>query len=302
LQHHEVFSRFPKFDGMVEPNFSVDFLGARIRAEFVAGLLTYPTPTRWETSYPPVNEDYLEWIDLLESVVQARGSYTMVELGAGYGRWVVRAAFAVRQYNNLPCRLIAVEAEPLTFRWMDLHFRDNGLDPRDHCLIHAAGSDRTGHALFYIGGLGAPFDRGPGQWYGQALVKEHDLSSAYEDDGQYAGFRVRRHKSGWRSISIRSVTLKDLMADLDHVDFLDMDIEGHELPVIHAGIGDMDQKVKRVHVGTHSAEIEDALRWIFRQHGWRCLRDYPISPRAETSWGVIEFGNGVQSWVNPRLE
>src|SRR5215472_16283080 len=100
--------------------------------------------------YPPVNKDYLEWIDVLESVVEAHDSYTMVELGAGFGRWVVRAAFAVNQYRpGMRCRLVAVEAEPLTNRWIDLHFEENGVDPGAHRLIHAASSDKSGRSCFH---------------------------------------------------------------------------------------------------------------------------------------------------------
>jgi hypothetical protein len=110
------------------------------------------------------------------------------------------------------------------------------------------------------------------------------------------------HKSGWRSIIVPSVSLKDLTADLPCVDFLDMDIEGQELPLIRSSIEEMDTRVKRVHVGTHSTGIEAELRQIFCQHGWRCLQDYPISTRTETPWGPVDFGNGVQSWLNTRFD
>jgi FkbM family methyltransferase len=304
LEHHPVFSHFQPFQGMVAAHYGADFLGTKIRHEFVAELYTRPETSLWQMGYPPVNEDYLEWIDLLESVVEARDLYTMVELGAGFGRWVVRAAFAVKQYNNrLPCRLVAVEAEPVTFRWMALHFEDNGVDASDHRLIHAASSDKSGEAPFYIGGpRGGAWDLPPNEWYGQCLAKDYDVKGEYRADGQYQGFPVRLHDSGWRSINIPAVTLKELMAGIELVDFLDMDIEGAELPVISSSIFEMNTKVKRVHIGTHSQEIEAALRAIFSRHGWCCVRDYSISTRSETPWGPVDFGNGVQSWVNPRLK
>ncbi|HTS49558.1 MAG TPA: FkbM family methyltransferase [Bryobacteraceae bacterium] len=301
--HHEVFSHFTPFRGVVPADFGIDFLGAKTRGQFIAGLYTHPTPTMLQTSYPGINEEYLEWIDLLESVVEARGSYTMIDLGAGFGRWGVRAAFALKQYNDqLPYRLIEVEAEPLVFKWMRLHFEDNGIDPSRHCLVHAATSDRLGDILFYIGGpRGGPWDRNPNDWYGQFLAKDYDVSGEYQDDGEYYGYKVRLHKSGWRSISVPSVTLASLMADLDRVDFLDMDIEGQELPVIRSTIEEMDTKVRRLHIGTHSKEIEDELRQLLSTHGWHCLRDYTLFSTSETPWGTVAFENGVQSWVNPRL-
>ena len=42
---------------------------------------------------PKVNGlEYFEWLDLLHAVQDARDRFVMVELGAGYGRWAVRAA------------------------------------------------------------------------------------------------------------------------------------------------------------------------------------------------------------------
>jgi FkbM family methyltransferase len=304
MQHHDVFSNFKPFRGEMPAHTAIDFLGANTRREFIAGLPTHPTPVLAEMAYPGVSEEYLEWIDLLESVVAARDSYTMIDLGAGFGRWSVRAAFALKQYNDkIPYRLIAAEAEPEVFKWMRMHFADNGIDASKHCLLHAAASDKGEDVLFYIGGpRGGPWDRNPDDWYGQFMAKDYDVNGEWEDDGEYSGFKVRLHKSGWRSIKIPSVTLKGLMTGLNRVDLVDMDIEGQELPVIKSTIEEMDAKVKRVHIGTHGKEIEAELRQILSAHGWRCLRDYSLFTTGETPWGTVAFENGVQSWVNPRLE
>ncbi|MBZ5609997.1 MAG: FkbM family methyltransferase [Acidobacteriia bacterium] len=298
-----MFSRFQPFSGVVPAGYGYDFLGTKTRSQFIAGLYTYPEGTLLETSYPMFNEEYLEWIDVLESVVAARGFYTMIDLGAGFGRWAVRAAHALKQFNHqLPYRLIAVEAEPVVFQWMGLHFQDNQIDASQHCLIHAAISDSPGDVLFYIGGpRGGPWDRSPDDWYGQSLAKDYDLSGESEPDGEYCGFPVRRHKSGWRSIRIPGVTLAGLLKDLNLVDLIDMDIEGQELPAVRSNIEELDAKVKRLHIGTHAKEIEDELRQLLSAHGWRCLRDYSLFSTSETPWGTIAFENGVQSWVNPRL-
>jgi FkbM family methyltransferase len=303
LQHHEVFAHFTPFHGEVPPDYGIDFLGIKTHCDFIAGMYTYPAGTLLETSYPMVNEEYLEWIDVLEAVVAARGSFTMIDLGAGFGRWSVRAACALKQYNSqLPYRLIAVEAEPVVFKWMSRHFEDNHIDAGTYRLVHAAVSSAPGDTLFYIGGpSGGLWDRQPNDWYGQFLTHDYDVVGEYQQDGEYSGYPVRRHASGWRSISIPGVTLGSLLKDLKRVDLVDMDIEGQELPAIRSSIDELDMQVKRLHIGTHSKEIEDGLRQLLSAHGWQCLRDYPLFSKCETPWGQVDFENGVQSWVNPRL-
>jgi FkbM family methyltransferase len=303
-EQHPIFSRFRAFHGEVPAYFQPDFIGTMRHQEFIKDLPCSPVPTMVWENLPAFEEEYFEWIDLLESVVAARGSYTMLDLGAGYGRWSVRAAFAVRQYHGtLPVRLIAVEAEPTVFSWMSRHFRNNGIDPTQHTLIHAAVTAEPGEVSFYIGGpRGGPFDRTPNNWYGQSVTKDHELAAPSEPDGTYRGFAVLRHQSGWRSIHVPSVTLASLLEGLGQVDLIDMDIERQELPVIRSTIETLDDQVKRMHIGTHGKEIEDELRRLLFAHGWSCWADYSLFSTSETPWGVISFENGVQGWVNPRLK
>jgi FkbM family methyltransferase len=304
LQHHPVFSRYKPFTGEVPPFCLVDFLGAKIRHEFIAGFGPgWPEPHFVENRYPEFDEEYFEWIDLCEAVAEAEDSFTMIELGAGFGRWSVRAALAMRQiHSQMPYRLIAVEAEPVTFGWMRQHFLDNGVDPDAHSLINAAVSDEWGRVQFYIGGPpGGPVEYKAGAWYGQALTKAHEIPAKSKDDSEYCGFKVVRHKSGWKSIRIMSISLRSVLRNLDKVDLIDIDIEGEELATVHSAIHELDSKAKRLHIGTHEKEIEVELRQLLSAHGWECRADYPLFTTSETPWGKISFQDGAQSWVNPRI-
>jgi len=308
MQHHEVFSRFRQYSGEIPQGYHADFLGTQAQHEFTSGLrddvpVPYPLRRTYQNyPYPRVDEDYFEWIDLLESVVAASGSYTMLDLGAGFGKWAVRAAFAARQYNpKLRCHVIAVEAEPTVYDWMRKHFRHNGIKPRWHTLLHAAVADEPGEVEFCIGGpRGGPYDRPPSAWYGQFLTKGNAAFGEWRPDGKYHGFKVRLHTSGWRSIRIPGVSLGSLLEKLQRVDLIDLDIEGQELASLTSVAAELDAKVKRLHIGTHSTEIEAGLRRLLAAHGWQCHADYPLSSTSETPWGPVSFENGVQSWVNPR--
>lgn len=302
MRHHDVIYNFKPFCGEVPGNYGADFLGSLVRLQFYSRCYR-PEAVTVTDIYPELNEEYFEWIDLLEAVVAAKSSFTMIDLGAGFGRWSVRAARAVRQYHgNLPFHLTAVEAEPQVFQWMHLHFTDNGVNPADHRLIHAAVSEAPGPVQFNIGGpRGGPFDLKPNEWYGQFLTQDHDLARESLEDGEYCGFKVNLHESQWRSISIPSVSLKGILKDLDRVDLVDMDIEGQELPAISSAINELDAKVKRVHIGTHGREIEAELRRLFTERGWLCQADYTIGGAHETPYGTFSFGNGAQSWVNRKF-
>lgn len=298
---HRVFQHFIPFQGELPGNYQYDFLGTKMCHPFVAGL------QRQEglviTEFPKPEEDYFEWIDILESVVAAKGSFTMLDLGAGYGRWSVRAAYAVQQFHpGLPYHLISVEAEPVVFNWMRQHFTDNGIDPNRHRLIHAAVTDATGSVLFYVGGpSGGPYDRAPDEWYGQFVTKDYDVAGRSKREGEYHGFAVTHHESGWRSIDVPTVSLRDLLSGQERVDLIDMDIEGQELPAIRSSIDALDAKVKRLHIGTHGKEIEAELRQLLAAHGWRCHADYSLFSTSETPYGTVQFENGVQSWENEAL-
>jgi FkbM family methyltransferase len=303
LQHHPVFSRFKPFHGEVPGGYQLDgFLGTMVRQECVQ-VICNPRATTVQTPYPKFEEDYFEWIDLLESVVEARGSYAVIELGAGLGRWSVRAVSALRQYNRtLPYRLIAVEAEPVHFEWMRLHFTDNGIDPNKHSLIHAAVSDASGRRQLCIRGpAGGDCDLEPKDWYGQYLTADPDRSAESGSEATYGGFKVTHHESGRRSINVPSVSLASILKNVRRVDLTDIDIQGEELNAIRPAIGELNAKVKRLFIATHKQDLEAGLRELLSGHGWRCQADYSVGSTAETPWGRITFQDGVQSWLNPRL-
>ena len=253
---HPIFGRFtPQLQGQ-------DFIGSKIRSEFHGASLG-------KAAFPAFDEEYFEWINVLESVDQARGSYTIVELGAGYGRWSVRAALAAVERGLTPVHLVAVEAEPTHFEWLKLHFADNGLDPSHHALIHAAVSDADGETFFYVGN--------PAEWYGQCITSAN------------TGYKVPK------------IALRSVLDPLGLIDLIDLDIQGEELKCCSSAIDLVDAKVKRLYIGTHSPEIETGLRTLLNGHGWKCLADYGLAQANETPYGTIQFQDGVQSWVNPRF-
>lgn len=300
MSHHSAVLAVSRESVAKPAGFIVDLVGAQTRVHYFTKL-THKGETQFESEevvppLPPFSESYFEWVDVLESVHDARDRYVVCELGAGWGRWCVRAARAVRQLNPMPFKCIAVEAEPQHFRWMREHFADNGINPDDHDLLWAAVGSNSGVAPFATGEAGS--------WYGQSVC-DSELPSL--------NARGRRHLRARgllgrppRTPDVRRVrwvpmiTLCEVVTDEPHIDLLDLDIQGLELEVLAAAAQLVDRRVRRVHIGTHSRDIEEGLRGLFRGLDWRCLNDYPCHSVTQTPYGEISFQDGVQTWVNPR--
>lgn len=271
MEHHPIFSHFKP-----EVEFISDsFLGTVSRREFTSEAMQEKVCARGPAGLPAFNEEYFEWIDLLESIAAWKagsGPWTFMELGAGYGRWSVRAAFA-----RPLARIIAVEAEPTHFAWMLQNFKDNVIQADRHNLVNAAVSDKPGECLFHVGR--------PAEWYGQCIA-----------DPEVKDLRCPPPVA-----ATPCVTIPGLLEYVSCVDLIDMDIQGHEFAVLSSAIETLNAKVKCLHIATHSREIESNLRLMLLDEDWTCIRAYAGDSLQVTDFGPIEFQDGVQSWINTRL-
>jgi hypothetical protein len=100
---------------------------------------------------------------------------------------------------------------------------------------------------------------------------------------------------------VHTYPLATLLTKFNLVDLVDIDIQGAELEVISAAVDELTSKVKRINVGTHSHEIEKGLRKCFGLLGWHCEADFSCLGRSATPYGDINFEDGTQTWVNPKL-
>jgi FkbM family methyltransferase len=301
-QHHPVFSMFPPFSGSVSVNVAVDYIGMKSRPEYLQSFT--PRAAREITcAIPPIDEEYFEWIDLLQSVRDAGERYTMLELGAGYGRWGARAVLAARQAGIKNIHIGLVEAEPVHVQWLRLHLAENEISPEQATIYNCAVSDANGWAEFYVGmpdGFGVDTPR---EWFGQSIAGPYEASNnGFQDQTEtYHGHSLLTYKSGYRAIRTRKMDIRDLLTQYDEIDLLDLDVQGEELKVIAAGSDVLDSRVKRLHIGTHGQRIEIGLRKLLRNRGWLLLRDYGFNRKNPTPFGEVTFGDGVQSWVNTRF-
>jgi FkbM family methyltransferase len=247
--------------------------GSRVRRAF-----STPPPSHYLDEVAPVkvieewvttSDEAPEWTALFEALEGAKDSFTMVELGAGFGRWLVAAAVAIRRVRNIPFFLIGVEAEHGHFEMMRQHFIDNEVDPSRHTLIEAAVTEQDGIVHFVQGHSE--------EWWGQAVLPSPNY-----------GF------GNWPKALVTSVpglSLSTILRDVETVDLIDMDVQGAEADVVRGGRAILE-KVKRVCIGTHNEAVEADLRTVFGEMNWLCTADRPC--------GELTGHDGVQAWVNPK--
>jgi FkbM family methyltransferase len=277
---HPVFHLFGGFDGWAEPGFERSFYGSNIRDWLYTGVSKGLTDRRHvHIEHPPVDEEYFEWIALLTAVENARGRFCFAELGAGWGRWMVSAAVVCRQ-KSLALSLIGVEPEPSHFEWLRMALQDNDINPDEHQLFLGAVGSREGEVL-----LAGPDE--PRTTYGNRAIGYEQLP-AWE---KIEGFIFR---------PVPSVTLETLFAKHASIDLVDMDVQGTEAEIVASGIDVLNRKVRMIHIGTHSAEVEAELTTLFSTHGWLKGFAFPAQTKTRTPFGIVTFGDGAQTWVNPR--
>jgi hypothetical protein len=136
----ELVSKFRPYNGPVESDSFRNFLGVRTRCQYLPA--TYQS---WAGKmqglpvgrYSDGIHDAAEWCGVLSAVLEAKDQIVGVELGAGWGPWLVCATVAARQKGIARQFLVAVEAEPRNIAFIRTHFLDNGITPSDHMIIEA---------------------------------------------------------------------------------------------------------------------------------------------------------------------
>lgn len=263
--------RYRHFPPQIPPECVGTEAGTLVRRSFFSGL-GEATP-----HLPFRGESLCEWFTLCAAIAAADQTFTMVELGAGFGRWSVAAGVtAARMRPELSVKLIAVEAEVGHFKMLHQHFLDNGLDPSQNILINGAISDHDGEVLFVHGHSS--------EWYGQGILPSLDHGYGDWPDGQV--------------YAVPAYSLSHLLSSVDRVDLLDMDIQGKEGDVLRSSVTAIDRKVRRAYVGTHSKTLDEEVTSVFSGLGWRPHLTCPCGEECDTPFGRFRFDDGAQDWAN----
>ena len=307
--HHLIFDSFHRTHPYSDDRYHYNFMGARIAHELerdlieavpgfnpdlANGLKASGRSVRYgdDPTYPHQNsEDYFEWIDLLTAIDRSHVQFTMIEVGAGYGRWISNAAAALRRRTKtsaLQPKLVALEANKGRFDLMVKNCRENEIPASQLTLLRAACTP-DGRPVFMI----CNDDYGESVTNDAHIMRMFDLAKSdviSVSDNRGQTFLVEK---------VPAIRLADLL--IEPVDFLDIDIQGAELDVVFSCIDAMDEFVKMAHIGTHSAQVDARLSHIFHLHGWKPRRIFSCGAFNQTPYGAFQFIDGIQSWENPKF-
>lgn len=284
IESFRVAGRTPR-DGFI-----VDFLDVHTRVTSLAftqrsaeGVLDIPVPGDYHA-------EAIEYVGLLKSVMRAREQFVAMELGAGWGPWLVGGARAAQARGLGSIRLHGVEADPAHFAFMQQHFRDNGLDPDAHCLVRAAVGVDAGRARW-------PKVAIPSNDWGSRPARVGDAGTN-EQDALYLGVLLNEY------IDVDIVPIADLLEREPRWDLVHIDIQGWEEFVCRGAIAHLAARVAHLVVGTHSRKIEGDLIHLFHRDGWVLENEQPCRFRYLPGVKILESMNladGTQVWRNPRL-
>ena len=305
-----VLETIPTWRGMSPRHRSRNFLGA-VSPDESADYddLSFEEIAIVEVDPPLPSEGFFEFYSLLSSIHEAEQDYVAVSLGAHYGGPLVDAALALRQVKPMPYRLIGIEADPYMIGLLKRHFRDHGIDPRDHCIINAAVSDTTTPVLFTTSdvrtGANVAFHQPAERESIYQSIARVGLSEGVLKNlliNASTGLKVPlwAHSDAVGELELVSaITLADVLSLSDRVDYLDIDIQSSEQHVLPPAVDELNRRVRWVHLGTHGRAIHLEMRELFERWGWRLIADVLPEATYETPVNQFVSQDGVIIARNP---
>jgi len=282
----KLFDKFRDPNARPQKGFISDIMGIRTRtsslwesAQTLDGqLLGYPVPGSYHA-------ETIEWLGLVKTVLSAKSRYIAMELGAGYGPWIVAGAVLARLLGIQDIHLTGVEGDPEHCRCMCQHVIDNGFNPDEHALHEAAVGAEAGEALWPT--------------VANSLSEAHwGFRPIPTSGGDYMG----RHFD--KMHRVRVLAMADLVQTQARWDMVHIDIQGHEYDVCYASLADLNDRVKWLIISTHSRKIDGDLLDLFTRAGWVLEHEKPArftfwpNPVSLEAMTTID---GTQVWQNPRL-
>lgn len=211
--------------------------------------------------------DYYEKAAVLSAVLESKDSFTMIEIGAGYGRWLLEGhGMVTLNRPELAVNLLGVEADPMTTEWATMAFESNSV---------------ARHQAMWMHGVAGTFD---------GTVRFERKNNAFSYGGE-AGTAI----DDAVSTPVPSFALTTIISLYWYVDHLDMDCNGCELELFsHESTVDMiTERVRSIFIETHNEKAHAKVQQVLDTKGWKCSVELPfVSPNSRMEDRKRNIGHG----------
>ena len=265
------------------PDCFVNFLGVATKAAYIDRL----SSLAGQVEAPPIpsncHAEMVEWAAALRAVELARERFVVVELGAGWGCWLVNTIIAAKRLG-LAAYGIGVEGDEGHVEFLREHCENNGVEKSEYEVRKVVAGAKSGVALFPV---------------------MADSSKSYGQEPQF--FSSRRAAASFQNSSNSqwSVTpiqaLETVISDKRRVDLLHIDIQGGELDLVKGSMSVLRNKVAYIVIGTHSRAIDGELIAALRGAGWILEFEKPTTFVSNAAGELVTTLDGTQGWRNPWL-
>jgi FkbM family methyltransferase len=314
----DVFNGITPWDGYVPQGYLVDFLGVLTDARFRAPFGLDPSTVgggHVQTRLPTIadGEGWFEDVNWVVSAREARGRYVMATLGACYGSQAVGSCRALQLLNPMPYKLIALEPDPDNHEWTRRHMRDNGIDPDAQWILQMAISDGNAPVLFPVGspGSGANNCVATNQDRSRRIYASEIIASGRAEEA-VRNLLINNSTGITKDLVpgenflaeiklVSAVSLDDILAPFDFIDYLESDIQQSEIVVFPPAMEGLKRKVRRIHIGTHGQDVHWTLHKTFEKQGWQIIFSYEPNAKHESALGSFTTNDGVLTVRNPLL-
>ncbi|WP_454782247.1 FkbM family methyltransferase [Legionella sp. WA2022007384] len=278
----------------LEKGFYTDYFGIKTDLSFFSLNNTHHEQSIGRLPFPcdTLHAEALEYIGAVKAIEAAKNRFVGIELGAGYGPWLVFAAKIAQQNGINDITLVGVEADIERLALMRAHFIKNGLPISEPDNIKTENQINTRCIYGGISESKEPL------FYGASGIA--DWGGAVSNDSSAMDYRGQELSKS----QIPSYTIEDILDDFNYVDYVHMDIQGSEFKSLRHSIGSINKKVRFMLIATHSRKIEGEVLELFIQNKWTLLHEKPckfdFNPKLSNLTGMTTL-DGIQVWFNENL-
>jgi FkbM family methyltransferase len=263
------------------PGYLTNFLGVKIDPKFFPGILNeragqvegIPIPANWHA-------DIAEWGVALRAIDLSADTFTMIELGCGWGCWMNNTGVAARRAGR-KVHVIGVEGDEGHVAFARESLATNGFAEDQITLHRGIAAAASGFALFPKQDL-AGMNWGLEAVFGATEQQRAEaVASGHYDE-------------------LPMISLADLAVPHRRIDLLHIDIQGAEADFIDGCLDILGEKVAYILIGTHTKPIEGRLFETLVKTGWKLEMERPAIFDISSGAPSVRV-DGVQGWRNPKL-